>query len=137
MPLPLIVLDTNAVLDWLVFHDSSMTQITSAIQTRSIQWIATAAMRDELARVLTYPLLTARNPDAATVQTVWQQYAQNVPAPQPCALLCKDADDQKFIDLATDAHASWLISKDKALLALRKKASMYGVRIMRPQQWND
>ena len=53
----------------------------------------------------------------ATVQTV-------EPAPRASAV-CKDADDQPFIDLAA-AHGAILLSKDKAVLRLRKRLSACG-----------
>jgi len=81
-------------------------------------------MRGELARVLHYPQIAPRvafyglTPEAvlarfdAAVQTV-------APAPRASAI-CKDADDQPFIDLAA-AHGAILLSKDKAVLRLRKR----------------
>ena len=36
------------------------------------------------------------------------------------AYVCKDADDQKFIDLAA-AHRAILLSKDKAVICMRKR----------------
>jgi len=42
--------------------------------------------------------------------------------------VCKDADDQKFVDLAA-AHTSQLISKDKAVLTLRNRMARLGVAV--------
>jgi uncharacterized protein len=131
---PTIVLDTNAVLDWLLFADGAMTQIAHAIAQGQVQWIATRSMRDEFERVLAYPALASRNPDALVALAAWDQHAKPRSTPAPCALVCRDADDQKFIDLAVTAKASWLISKDKALLALKKKALLHSVVICRPEQ---
>lgn len=130
---PMIVLDTNAVLDWLLFADGGMTQIVHAIIDGQVQWIATQSMRDEFERVLAYPALAPRNPDAAAVLAAWDQHAQLQDVPAACALACSDADDQKFIDLAVAVKATWLISKDKALLALKRKALAHGVAICRPE----
>ena len=44
----------------------------------------------------------------------------------PC--VCKDADDQKFIDLAV-AHAAILLSKDRAVLSLRKRLLAHGAQV--------
>jgi uncharacterized protein len=130
---PIVVLDTNAVLDWLLFADGGMAQIAHAIVHSQAQWIATQSMRDEFERVLAYPALAPRNPDAVAALAVWDQHAQLQNVPAACALVCSDADDQKFIDLAIAAKANWLISKDKALLALKKKALAHGVVICRPE----
>jgi putative PIN family toxin of toxin-antitoxin system len=133
---PCIVLDTNAVLDWLVFGDGGMASIAAAISTQKIHWLASPPMWDELARVLAYPLIAARNPDLTQLQARWQKYAHMIETPPTAApLLCKDADDQKFLDLAFASKAVWLISKDKALLTLHKKAQLHGLAISRPEHW--
>jgi uncharacterized protein len=133
-PLPRIVLDTNAVLDWLVFNDGGMAAIARAIETQTMQWIASPTMWDELERVLAYRALATRNPDVAAVRTLWQSHVCLIETtPNPAPLHCKDTDDQKFLDLAMACKAQWLISKDKALLALRKKALAAGLIISRPE----
>jgi len=50
--------------------------------------------------------------------------------------ICTDPDDQKFLELAQDAQAAVLITKDKALLKLAKKTTRAGMfSIMLPQTW--
>ena len=49
---PNLVLDTNAVLDWLVFHNPTSQPIAQAIVSGEVRWIVNAAVRDELAHVL-------------------------------------------------------------------------------------
>ncbi|MFT7776961.1 putative toxin-antitoxin system toxin component, PIN family [Roseateles sp.] len=51
-------------------------------------------------------------------------------------LVCRDPDDQKFIDLALAARARWLISRDKAVLALAKRARLRGLAILTPERWS-
>mgnify|MGYP001356571340 FL=1 len=47
-----IVLDTNIVLDLCVFRDPAVEPLRQSLDQRVLQWIATAPMREELARVL-------------------------------------------------------------------------------------
>jgi predicted nucleic acid-binding protein len=42
--------------------------------------------------------------------------------------VCKDGDDQKFIDLAAE-HKTQLISKDKAVLTMRNRMARLGVAV--------
>jgi len=50
--------------------------------------------------------------------------------------VCTDRDDQKFLELARDAGADILITKDKALLKLARKTAQAGLfRIMVPEAW--
>ena len=44
------------------------------------------------------------------------------------AYACKDADDQKFIDLAA-AHRAILLSKDKAVICMRKRLANLGADV--------
>jgi predicted nucleic acid-binding protein len=44
--------------------------------------------------------------------------------------ICKDADDQKFIDLAV-AHQALLLSKDKQVLRLTNRLARLGVLVRR------
>ena len=53
---PRVVLDTNAVLDWLVFREPSALALGDAIRQRRWTWCATPAMLDELRWVLARPL---------------------------------------------------------------------------------
>ena len=46
---------------------------------------------------------------------------------------CSDPDDQKFIELAAMAHAQGLVSKDRAVLKLRRRCAPY-FRIMAPAE---
>jgi putative PIN family toxin of toxin-antitoxin system len=127
----MIVLDTNIVLDALVFDDPAVQSLKQALAAKSIQWLATPAMRDELARVLGYPKIRARlachQLDAEQVLAQFDQQARVVDMPTKAGVTCRDPDDQKFIDLAV-AHKTTLLSKDRAVLCLKKRLSALGVR---------
>ena len=60
MPTQTVVLDTNIVLDTFVFNDPAAEPIRQALANSELDWLATQAMRDELARVLAYPKIAAR-----------------------------------------------------------------------------
>lgn len=126
----MIVLDTNIVLDLLVFDDPATPALQAALARRELQWIATPAMREELARVLAYPHIAARlaydQLGAAEVLAAFDRQVQIVDTAPRGSCICKDPDDQKFIDLAV-AHRALLLSKDHAVLRLRKRLLPLGV----------
>ena len=49
---------------------------------------------------------------------------------------CTDADDQKFIDLAIEHRARWLVSRDRAVLKLARRAAPLGLGIVTPARWH-
>jgi predicted nucleic acid-binding protein len=55
-------------------------------------------------------------------------HAQVVAAAESTKIVCRDGDDQKFIDLAV-AHGATLLSKDKQVLALRRKLAAIDVTV--------
>ena len=120
----MIVLDTNIVLDLLVFDDPTTPPLKDALAARRLQWIATPAMREELARVLAYPHIVSRlahyQLGAADVLAAFDRQVQIVETAPRVSCVCKDPDDQKFIDLAV-AHKSTLLSKDRAVLCMAKR----------------
>ncbi len=135
------VLDTNAVLDWLVFDDAGMRAAADRLRRLQARWLHTREMLDELDDVLGRPLLLRRAgaPAQALRQRVAEASAAHggvVPAAARCRWRCDDADDQMFVDLAAHASPCWLLTRDKALLALAPAAAAAGVRIARPADWN-
>ena len=120
----IVVLDTNIVLDLYVFSDAAVQPVRDGLHNASLSWLATQPMREELARVLTYPHITARlnfyKLQAEEVLAAFDTHAHIVAAPPKASVTCKDPDDQKFIDLAV-AHRALLLSKDNAVLSTRKR----------------
>ena len=54
--------------------------------------------------------------------------ALGIVEPPVPAVVCRDADDQPFLDLAA-AHGAMLLSKDKAVVALRKRLRNHGAEV--------
>ena len=124
-----IVLDTNIVLDLWVFDDPASQSLSLAVQRGHTRWLATLAMRDELARVLDYPhiarRLDARTLSAGSVLAHFDRHAQLQPDAPRAPYVCKDAD-QKFIDLAVQ-HRAALHSKDAQILCMKNRLARCGV----------
>ena len=119
-----VVVDTNVALDLLIFSDPRTAPLRALLAQGRLAWIATQVMRDELERVLAYPHIVERmdyyRVSAAQVLTAFDTQARLVEIAPKVAYVCKDADDQKFIDLAA-AHRAILLSKDKAVICMRKR----------------
>ena len=132
---PIIILDTNALLDWRVFKDPSAQPLAQAIEAGRLRWLASAAMQTEWGHVWPRSVFTRWQPDPAWTTTVYD-HAEMVDEPPRGPYRCKDPDDQVFIDLAVHVKARWLLSKDAALLKIARRARRdMGLEIMTLQQW--
>jgi len=137
---PTVVIDSNVVLDWLVFRNPGCATLAAAVVAGAARWVATAAMRDELAHVLARGHLDAWAPDLASVWAHWDRHCTELPDPVPTGppgrLRCSDPDDQKFIDLAVACGARWLVSRDRAVLKLARRLRAHGVETLAPERWS-
>ncbi|MFN0039290.1 MAG: putative toxin-antitoxin system toxin component, PIN family [Burkholderiales bacterium] len=158
-----LVLDTNVWLDWLVFNDPSVAALKAAHAEGRIEIAIDSACFDELRAVLGYPEFSLNDSKiknhlayveccaikvdeklpspsgrragdegrATTTNSRFTKMSSRLPLPR-----CADPDDQKFLELARDAEAHWLITKDKALLEIRRgQLKEATFRICTPVQW--
>lgn len=127
-----IVLDTNIVLDMFVFADAAAALVRAALEAGQLDWLATLPMRDELARVLAYPKIVPRlvfyKLSAEDVLDAFDKHVRMVEVAPRASLICRDPDDQQFIDLAL-AHQALLLSKDKDVISMKKRLGVRGVRV--------
>lgn len=139
LPPPIVILDTNVVLDWLVFRNPVCAALAAAIVAGKLRWIATRAMRDELAHVLARGHLDVWAPDPASLWAHWDLHCTEMATPAPTGpsarLRCSDPDDQKFIDLAVACRARWLLSNDRAVLKLARRLRKQDVDALAPDRW--
>ncbi len=130
-----MILDTNAVLDWLVFRDACMRGWARAIEQGELRWLSCEPMRAELVRTLSYAQLVRWRPDCVTVLQTHDRWAQECLVPRgTCSpgLQCTDPDDQLFVDLGLFQGARWLVTKDRALLRLARAARDRGLMMVKP-----
>lgn len=133
-----VILDTNVCLDLFVFRDPRWEALLSALQSGEIEAVTQENCRNEWLRVLDYPHLPL---DAESKKQAMSEFdaliACTAPELRSTPLpICTDKDDQKFLELARDAHAACLITKDKALLKLARKTASAGLfRIVQPNIW--
>ena len=127
-----VVLDTNIVLDLWLYNDPATPALLAALENKTVQWLATQVMRDELERVLAYTHIAQRlalaQRSAQDILVQFDTHAQLMPIAPKAQFVCKDTDDQKFIDLAAQ-HQVQLLSKDKAVLTMRNRMARLGVAV--------
>lgn len=139
-----LVLDTNVVLDWLVFEDASTVPLQRGIHERWISVVTHASALDEFRRVLGYAHFGLDVFRQEQILSAYRASASEPALPEGFsrdALLlpegfprCRDPDDQPFLALAYHARADGLVTKDKALLKLRRRARRFGLEILDVRQ---
>jgi putative PIN family toxin of toxin-antitoxin system len=123
-----VVLDTNVVLDLVVFRDPAAEPIRLAVESGRVALLSSTDCLDELRRVLSYPEFGLDAARQASALEWYESRLQRLEAPPVKGRLphCRDADDQKFLDLAWAANAAHLVTKDKALLVLARRIAKLG-----------
>lgn len=134
----LVVLDTNVVLDLWVFADRRVALLRDALQGGQVKTLVTEATLTELAYVLQRPFVQTWGvaPDTVLADlNACSELVQPPPCLAPRPPRCSDGDDQKFIDLAWNWPADWLLSRDRAVLRLARAARGHGLQIGTPEAW--
>jgi putative PIN family toxin of toxin-antitoxin system len=123
-----VVLDTNVVLDWLVFEDPAVRDLVRDVESGALRVVTSDECVAELRRVLGYPVLQLGAGAQGAALARYMEHASTPPDAlrEPSGLpLCADPDDQKFLELAWHSNADLLVTKDKALLAMARKIARY------------
>lgn len=128
-----IVVDTNVLLDIMVFDDPRSRGLRTAIERRAVQCLRSRDTDAELAEVLARPRFALDAVMQRAHLDWWQQAAAPVERVFAAPWQCRDPLDQKFLDLAATARANALVTKDKALLALARRARRDTLAIVLPQ----
>jgi putative PIN family toxin of toxin-antitoxin system len=134
-----IVIDTNVCLDLFVFRDPRWALLLAALKNGTIEAVTREDCRMEWRIVLGYPHLPLNDITRQQSNAEFDALITCV-APEPridqTLPKCSDSDDQKFLELARDAAADVLITKDKALLKLARKTVRSGLfQIILPEAW--
>lgn len=139
-----IVLDTNVCLDLFVFRDPRWAVLLEALRSGAVEAVTREDCRREWQIVLGYPHLPLDDAGRRQAEEQFDALIRCLPAPSssdaasgmPRLPLCKDGDDQKFLEAARQAGAGVLITKDKALLKLARRTARDGLfAILTPESW--
>lgn len=132
LPSARIVLDTNTVMALWLFEDPGLARLRDAIEVRQFTLVTRADALDELRHVLAYRQFGVAAERQAAILAGYAGRVTRLPDRDGPALvdppaqalpplpLCRDRDDQKFLEIARDGEASHLVSRDKALLKLNR-----------------
>ncbi len=139
-----LVLDTNVVVDWLVFDDPFMLPLRERVLKGEIKVLTHEPAIVELRRVLGYKQLKL---DTMRQEDIFKRYCAqtavfDMPADFSLKQLmlpggfprCRDRDDEHFLALAYHANADALVSRDNAVYGLKTRAAKFGMTILNVPQ---
>jgi len=115
---PRIVLDTNAVLSALLFTHGRLNWLVNHWRAGDCQPLLSSTTAAELARILAYPKFRLTAIEQLEALSEYIPYCEEVEVVQSCPIVCRDAKDQPFLDLAQSGKADVLVTGDADLLML-------------------
>lgn len=128
-----LVLDTNVLLDFWVFDDPRARPLREALAAGGVRALRSAACDEELCAVLARAAFGLAPARREALLAAWGTASAAIDRVFAAPIACRDRSDQKFLDAAFSARADALVSKDRALLALDRRARRHGLRILAPQ----
>ena len=129
---PRVVLDTNVLLDFWVFDDAAARPLRSAVEDGRVIAVRSGDTVDEFTQVILRERFDLPAETRFGILRDWDRLASAVERVFPAPFACSDRDDQMVLDLAYTARADWLVTKDKALLKLARRARRDGLLIIAP-----
>jgi predicted nucleic acid-binding protein len=128
---PRLVLDTNVILDLLVFEDPSTEPIRILLDAKRVDAVRSEASILELVDVIQRPTFKLSREEQEMILQAWERSTRLLEngALEPAPFTCRDLDDQVFINMAYSLRPSLLLSKDLRVLELRRTAMRYGIEI--------
>jgi len=133
-----LLLDTNTVMALWFFEDPGLAPLRDRIEAQRIGLVSRDDALEELRRVLAYRQFGC---EPERQLALWQAYRSRVSCIAPTDSdsplpRCRDADDQKFLEIARDGEVDWLLTRDKALLRCgRHRLVRDRFAILTPERW--
>lgn len=116
---PRVVIDTNVILSSLLFRSGRVSWIGDAWRSKRIVPLVSKETLVELLRVLAYPKFKLTPVEQQTLLEMFLPYAETVHVRNIQAFpVCRDPHDQKFLILAKQGKADYLVTGDDDLLAV-------------------
>jgi uncharacterized protein len=113
-----IVFDTTTVVSALLFSSGRLVWLRQHWSNADCIPLISRATAAELTRVLGYPKFRLSADDRTELLAECLPYCEIVEPLQRCTAICRDANDQPFLDLAQSGKADLLVTGDKDLLIL-------------------
>lgn len=126
-----VVIDTNVFISGFGW-DGKPESVLQLVEIGSIANFITSETFEELKRVISYPKLKFSSSLQTKILEFAFSYSQFVNSGRTVSLIKEDPDDNRFIECALSAHATFIISGDPHLLKL---GEFEDIRIVGPAEF--
>jgi uncharacterized protein len=113
-----IVFDTSVVLSAIVLQSSQLAWLRAHWSGGACVPLASRDTVDELIRILGYRKFRLEEQRRNELLADYLPYCEVVEVTRKCSVVCRDAKDQMFLNLAQSGKADSLVSGDLDLLVL-------------------
>jgi putative PIN family toxin of toxin-antitoxin system len=113
-----VVFDTTTVVSALLFANGRLAWLRQHWRDGGSTPLISRATAAELTRVLGYPKFRLSQDDRRELLAEYLPYCEVIELTEECLSVCRDENDQPFLDLAQSGKADLLVSGDQDLLAL-------------------
>ena len=113
-----IVFDTSVVLSAIVLQSSQLAWLRAHWSGGACVPLASRDTVDELIRILGYRKFRLEEQRRNELLADYLPYCEVVEVTRKCSVVCRDAKDQMFLNLAQSGKADSLVSGDRDLLVL-------------------
>jgi putative PIN family toxin of toxin-antitoxin system len=128
------VFDTNTVIAALLFGNGRLSWLRAHWRSGACAPIASRETISELTRVLAYPKFRLSPEQRHELLADYLPFCEVVEVGNSAEVSCRDAADQKFLDLATSGQAQFLVTGDSDLLVL---AGQFDFTIESPSNYGN
>jgi putative PIN family toxin of toxin-antitoxin system len=136
---PIVVFDTNVFISGLIAKHGPPARALDLWRNRKIRLVVSTRIVEEILDVLRRPaLVQSQNISSANVarleRLLQRKRVTAHVTPRVHFAICRDPEDNKFLDSAVAAKADYLVTFDADLLSI---GEFHGVKIVRVQAFLD
>ncbi len=130
---PKVVLDTNIIVSALIAKHGAPAVIFEKLILGEIKNHISKEIVDEIKDVFQRREITKRTPKNSRDFIIVQLIKNSVfVKPRKKVYICEDKDDNKFLEVALEAKANFIVSGDKHLLKIKKYKK---IKVLNPSEF--
>jgi putative PIN family toxin of toxin-antitoxin system len=116
-----VVFDANVVASTLLFRNSRLHWLREHWQSEQCDPLISKSSVEELQRIFLYSKFKMENELKMELLSLYLSSCEVIHVNKACTVKCRDAKDQKYLNLAVAGNADVLVTGDEDLLILKNE----------------